>query len=109
MHTHQETRAIVDRGPIIVDPGPVSCADFPQDCAGAGHDIGDAEAVPGMDKFSAGDYRLAAGRKLIQGQKDRRGIIIDHNAGRAQQSLQQNSRMGVPPPLSACQVIFKVE
>ena len=74
---------------VIVDAGAVGGAHFAQHRARARHDLGNAEAVADLDQLAARDHDFAARRQFVQRQKDGRGIVVDGDAGRAQQALQQ--------------------
>ncbi len=60
--------------------------------AGAGHDVGDAEAVADFDQFAARDDDLAAGGEFVQREEDGGGVVVDGDARRAQQPLEQRRR-----------------
>ena len=73
------------------------------------HDIGNAEAVADFDQLAARDHHFAAGGQFVERQKDGGGIVIDRDAGRAQQPLQQ--ARGVHIALAAApgrEIVFQV-
>ena len=109
MHAHQQARAVVDGVAVIVDAGAIGGADFAQDGAGAGHDVGDAEAVADFDQFAARDDGLAAGRKFVEGEEDGGGVVVDRDAGRAHQAFQQAAVCDVAlAAASGREVVFQI-
>ena len=69
--------------------------DLAEDRAGAGHDVGDAEAVADLDEFAAGDDDLPAGREFVQREEDGGGVVVDGDARRTQQSLEEAVEVNV--------------
>ena len=88
----QQARAFVDGVAIVVDACAVGGAHFAQDGAGARHDVRDAEAVADFDQLAARDHHLAARGQFVQREPDRRGVVVDGDGGRAQQSLEAAAR-----------------
>ena len=95
MHAQQQARAVVDGVAVVVDVRAVGGADFAQRGAGARHDVGDAEAVADLDQFAARDDHFAAGREFVERQEDGGGVVVDGDAGRAQQPLEQSADVDV--------------
>ena len=99
MDAQQQARAVVDGVAVVVDVRAVGGADLAQDGARARHDFGDAEAVADLDQFAARDDGFAARRKFVQREKDGGGVVVDRDAGRAEQAFEQ--RAGVDVALAA--------
>ena len=109
MHAHQEASAVVDGSAVIVDTRAIGGTDFAQDGAGAGHDVGDAEAVADFDQLTARDDGFAAGRKFVEGEEDGGGVVVDRDAGRAHQAFQQACGVHVAfAAASRSDVVFEV-
>ena len=89
MHAEQQARALVDGRAVILDAGAVGGSDFANGGAGAGHDLGDAEAVADFDQLAARDDRFSAGGQLVEGQKDGGRVVVDGDPRRAEQPLQK--------------------
>ncbi len=77
--------------------------------AGAGHDIGDAEAIADFDELAARDHDFASRGELVQGQKDGGGIVVHGNAGGPGETLDQRGGVDIAlAAAAACQVVFQV-
>ena len=110
MDAQEQARALADRVPVIVDVGAIGRADLAQDGARARHDIGNAEAVADLDQLPAGDDHLSSGGEFVEREKDRRGVVVDGNPGRADQPLQQAGQVNVAlAALARREVVLEVE
>ncbi len=84
-----EGGVVVDGLAVVVEMGLVGGADFAEDGAGAGHDVGNAEAFADLDELSAGDDDFAAGGQFVEDQIDGGGVVVDGDAGLAEEALDE--------------------
>ena len=64
---------------------PTSRSMAPERC----HDIRNAEAVADFDQLAARDDDFAARGQFVQRQENGGGVVVDGDAGRAEQAFQQ--------------------
>ena len=109
MDAQQQARTVGDGGAVVVDVGAVGGADFAQDRAGAGHDVGDAEAVADLDQFAAGDDDFAAGGQFVEREKDGGGVVVDGDRRGAEEPFEQAGEVHVAFAAAAGgEIVFQV-
>lgn len=109
MDDEDEAGVGVDGGAVVIGAGAVGGTHFAERSAGAGHDVGDAEAVADLDEFAARDNDFAAGGKLIECEVDRGGVVIDNDGRFAEDLFQENGGVDVALAAAAgCEVVFEV-
>ncbi len=84
---------------------PTSRSAAPERC----HDIGDAEAVADFDQFAARDDGFAARGQFVEREKERGGVVVDRDARRAEQALDQAADVDVALAAAARgEIVFEV-
>ena len=78
MHPHQQRGARANGGFVVAGMGAVGGTHLHQLDPGAGHDVGDAEGTADLDQLAAGQHPFLARPYGMQGQQDRRGVVVDH-------------------------------
>ncbi len=76
---HQHQRGLIGNGiEVIPGCGDIGGAHLHQLGAGEGQNVGNAKAAANLDLLAARDDHLAPLGHLLQKQKERRGVVVDH-------------------------------
>ncbi len=67
------------------------------------------EAVSNLDQLASRHYHFKPAGQLVQGEEDRCRIVIDYDAGSAEQSFEQLSRVNIAiSALAGGNIIFQI-
>ena len=81
MHPQQQRRVLGNGLGIVPQMRFIGRAHLAQDGATATHDIGDTELPADLDELPSRHNDLSSRRQGLQGQEDRRRIVIHHQRG----------------------------